>query len=608
MKWPTHIFKSYFLSMLFMIFLIGDLTSGEPVANWKFDEGYTYRQWTDDHPDNAEVSSNLLIYAGFEKEDGNLNHKYYVSVSGSDENDGSKENPWATITYGSGKLFPGDTLIVESGIYREAVVVTNSGTEGKYITIRGEEGVIVNGDFGYDDSEYGLFTIQEAGYVVVEGITVKNSLTHGIKVFGPCKHIVIRHCKTEHTRGCGILAQGSYGYPWDKKYYISDIIVENNEIHWPQEGYWNGNNIYHEDITFMQGVEYFQILYNYVNAYDSVSYGGGPIGIDVKDGVRYGVIHHNTVENIPANGIYIDAWDTYAHHIDIYQNYVHNVTGQGIQVGAERGGPIDSIKVYNNIVNRSGWSGIASGNYTGGDPPPQPQPKTHIWIFNNTICKAGFRDWGWGILTESSFKQGKIFNNIMVECIENGMKVNKQDDNLISNNCTYKYPPKYDTGDPGDNPVKTDPLFVDAAAGNFRLQSNSPCIDAGLSEGAPAVDFEGTTRPQGAGVDIGAFEYVDASSINENKKNESGFRSYPNPFSGYTNLTYKLKKKSHVKLVVFNTQGVEVAMLVDKDQQPGNYSYRWYPGKMAKSKIKSNLFLCRLQVDNEQYTKKLIIQ
>jgi hypothetical protein len=51
-----------------------------------------------------------------------------------------------------------------------------------------------------------------------------------------------------------------------------------------------------------------------------------------------------------------------------------------------------------------------------------------------------------------------------------------------------------------------DPVFVDADELDFHLRENSPAIDAGISEDAPATDLEGTARPQGSGVDIGAYE------------------------------------------------------------------------------------------------------
>lgn len=55
--------------------------------------------------------------------------------------------------------------------------------------------------------------------------------------------------------------------------------------------------------------------------------------------------------------------------------------------------------------------------------------------------------------------------------------------------------------------IDVDPMFVDVAAGNFRVQPASAAVDAA---GTPIVatdhDFSGAPRPQGDGPDIGAFE------------------------------------------------------------------------------------------------------
>lgn len=50
------------------------------------------------------------------------------------------------------------------------------------------------------------------------------------------------------------------------------------------------------------------------------------------------------------------------------------------------------------------------------------------------------------------------------------------------------------------------PRFVNPEAADFRLAADSPAIDAGQADGAPARDILGTPRPQGAGVDLGALE------------------------------------------------------------------------------------------------------
>jgi hypothetical protein len=58
----------------------------------------------------------------------------------------------------------------------------------------------------------------------------------------------------------------------------------------------------------------------------------------------------------------------------------------------------------------------------------------------------------------------------------------------------------------GTGNLSADPRFRAPESGDYSLAPDSPCIDRGTGNGAPDVDIEGTARPQGARVDMGAFE------------------------------------------------------------------------------------------------------
>jgi len=57
--------------------------------------------------------------------------------------------------------------------------------------------------------------------------------------------------------------------------------------------------------------------------------------------------------------------------------------------------------------------------------------------------------------------------------------------------------------------VSTDPdtqLFEDLGNWDFHLREGSIAINKGTADGAPPEDYDGVSRPQGAGFDIGAYE------------------------------------------------------------------------------------------------------
>lgn len=91
-------------------------------------------------------------------------------------------------------------------------------------------------------------------------------------------------------------------------------------------------------------------------------------------------------------------------------------------------------------------------------------------------------------------------NNGGIHNYESGATVTSSHNALWNNGWNYG------NVTPGTGDISEDPLFTDAASGDFHLQMDSPCIDAGNPTGAPDVDIEGTQRD--AAPDIGAYELV----------------------------------------------------------------------------------------------------
>jgi hypothetical protein len=63
----------------------------------------------------------------------------------------------------------------------------------------------------------------------------------------------------------------------------------------------------------------------------------------------------------------------------------------------------------------------------------------------------------------------------------------------------------------GEGNITNEPLFVDYAGGNLRLQSNSPCINTGINQDwmAGSTDLDGNPRIRRSRVDMGAYESDD---------------------------------------------------------------------------------------------------
>jgi hypothetical protein len=79
-------------------------------------------------------------------------------------------------------------------------------------------------------------------------------------------------------------------------------------------------------------------------------------------------------------------------------------------------------------------------------------------------------------------------------------------------------------------------------------------------------------------------------------------QNYPNPFNPTTIIEFTIPVETHVKLIVYNMLGNEVATLMDGVKPAGNYTV-----KFNGSSLSSGVYLYRLQTDYFTATKKLTL-
>ena len=80
------------------------------------------------------------------------------------------------------------------------------------------------------------------------------------------------------------------------------------------------------------------------------------------------------------------------------------------------------------------------------------------------------------------------------------------------------------------------------------------------------------------------------------------YQNYPNPFNPTTSIRFDLKKSSHVKLIVYDILGREVALLVDEKLSYGGYTVEW----LAKG-FPSGVYFYKLITDEYVDVKKMVL-
>ena len=166
-------------------------------------------------------------------------------------------------------------------------------------------------------------------------------------------------------------------------------------------------------------------------------------------------------------------------------------------------------------------------------------------------------------------------------------------------------------GGSGSYNINSNPQFVDAAAGDLRLNETSPCVNAGTDYivlgGVVLVDLADDEYCDAA-PDMGAYEFCSVSAAPDDAL--TIFRleqNSPNPFVGSTSIKYNLAADSFVTATVYDVRGHEVRSLISSQQSAGRNSVSWNGKNNEGRSVSQGIYFLRLQAGDQVSSLRMML-
>jgi parallel beta-helix repeat protein len=246
-------------------------------------------------------------------------------------------------------------------------------------------------------------------------------------------------------------------------------------------------------------------------------------GISLTNGARYVRIRNSEIKNARMSGIlsanrsdynqfinlkvHDNGTDRRDHGIYIASSHntvesceIYNNSGYGVHVyNGASGGRADNNLIQRSILHHNALRDESSAAMilSSGEGNA---------AYNNIIRRNPH-----GIAVSYRSVNSKIYNNVIVENVHNGVEVaGGSRSALLKNNILYRNGVNIlnaGSATVSTNNLTGDPKFNNPELGDFSLRAISPAIDAGATLPEVKDDFDGVPRPQGPAYDIGAYEF-----------------------------------------------------------------------------------------------------
>jgi hypothetical protein len=419
---------------------------------------------------------------------------WHVDASASSGGTGSSDDPFATIAEGMAAAMPGDTVIVRAGTYEEQLASVRDGGEGSVVTVAaagGDEGdvivqhegrtlevthsfhtfrgIVFDGLFGagipvsVDGSPQGL---------TFEGCEIRNAARDCVDI-GNASSVTFDGCRIHHCLrwdGERVDAHAITGAG------VTGLTVRGCEIYQfsgdaiqlaPSRDFWD-ELLVESTVFWLAPIEatpsgYPEGLVPGENAFDSKTPDTGPRS-------------RALFRNVTAFG---------------FRSAISNQAAFNVKENVEV--TIDGVTVYDSeIAFRLRHPALV------------------------TVMNAVVHGCDTAVRYEDGITDLEVFNCTFGGGVDRAFNAASSDIDPAVLNCLFLGDglPAEAASD-ASNMTADASLFQDAAGHDYHLAAGSAAVDAGVTLAQVLHDRDGVARPQGAGYDVGAYEWTDSPPPDE---------------------------------------------------------------------------------------------